>query len=61
MTTRAFTPERSRDQQSQTATHALFTTELAAWRCVRCGSVCCVGHAQPSVCARCGTRYVLHT
>ena len=59
MTTRASSPERSLDQ-AQSATLALLTTELAAWRCLRCGSVCCIGHSQPSVCSRCGTKYVLH-
>lgn len=59
MTTRAPSPERSRDE-APSATHALLTSELAAWLCLRCGSVCCVRHTQPSVCARCGTRYVVH-
>jgi rubrerythrin len=60
MTTRAPSSDRSLDQP-QSATSALLTAELAAWRCLKCGSVCCVRHSQPSVCARCGTRYVLHT
>ena len=59
MTTRAASSERSPDQ-SQSATFVLLTTELAAWRCLECGSVCCIRHTQPSVCTRCGTRYVLH-
>jgi rubrerythrin len=60
MTTRAPSPDRSADQSSS-ATFALLTTELAAWKCLRCGLVCCVRHTQPSVCSRCGTRYELHT
>lgn len=60
MTTRAPSSDRSSDQ-SRSATYALLTTELAAWRCLECGSVCCVRHSQPAVCSRCGTRYVLHT
>jgi ABC-type ATPase with predicted acetyltransferase domain len=57
-TSRAGTPDRSRDDAAQVA-FALLTAELAAWRCLRCGSVCCVTHSQPSVCSRCGTRYLV--
>jgi hypothetical protein len=50
-------PDRTRDEGAQVA-RALVTAELTAWRCIRCGAVCCVHPSQPSVC-RCGTRYLV--
>ena len=58
-TTRESLPDSTRDETARVA-DALLTSELAAWRCVRCGAVCCVPHEQPAACSRCGARYVLH-
>jgi uncharacterized OB-fold protein len=58
-TTHEPVPDSTGDETAPVA-DALLTSELAAWRCLRCGAVCCVPHAQPTVCSRCGARYVLH-
>ena len=47
------------DRPASSVVRALFTPELMAWPCVRCGAVCCISPAEQHTCPRCGASYAL--